>query len=87
MSNLESFYIKRQLYVDYIPTTFPNNLFTKSCQLKSSLNTNIISLNSWEQQIPLIHSHFLDKVAKYYQGTLIKEIWLTEVFIQLRMLI
>ena len=30
MSNLGSFYIKKQLYVDSIPITFRNNLFTES---------------------------------------------------------
>ena len=36
ISNLGSFHIKSQLYVDSIPTTSPNNLFTKSCEEKNT---------------------------------------------------
>ena len=93
MSNLGSFSIKRQVYVSCIPTTFRNNPFAKSCLQKntfvffSSLNTPITSLNLWLQQIPLIYSYFFDKVVKCYQGTLLKEIWLMEVLIQLSVVI
>ena len=76
MSNLRSFFIKSQLYVDSISTAFRNNLFTNSCQQKNTfcaskfVFSNIRPLNSWQHQVPLIFVYFFCQVRQVLQESI-----------------